>query len=105
MELLHACLGAFAQLADRPKLNRIRRTCLGAGRLQAMLQAVVAQGALLRCPRGRVDLDDTEWTGRNTVATAITHVGLDDHRIELGADDGPCRAYLQATSLHAVFTH
>src|SRR2546425_7577241 len=70
-----------------------------------MLQAVVAQGAFLHCPRGRVDLDDTEWTGRNTVATAIAHIGLNDHRVKLGADDGPRRAYFQATGLHAVFTH
>src|SRR5205807_10074162 len=94
-----------AQLADRPKLNRSRRACLGAGWLQAVLQAVVAQGALLCGARGRVDLDDAERTGRNTVATAIADVGLNDHRVKLGTDDGPRRAHLQAPGLHAVFTH
>src|SRR5262249_13932438 len=70
-----------------------------------MLQTVIAQGTLLRCPRSRVDLDDAERTGRNTVATTITHIGLNDHRVELGADDGSRRAHLEATGLHAVFTH
>jgi hypothetical protein len=47
VKLLDAFLGFFLQDRELVELDRIRRARLGACRLQAVLQAVVAEGALL----------------------------------------------------------
>src|SRR5687767_1349196 len=86
MQLLHALLRSFAQFADRSELDRIRRTRLGAGRLQPALQPVVAERALLRGVRHRIDVDDAERAGRDAIATAVAGIRLNDDGVELGAD-------------------
>jgi len=57
-----------------------------------------------RCSR-RVDVDDAEWARPDAISAAITDVGLDDHGVELGADDGAGRTDFEATRLDAMFAH
>ena len=45
---------------------------------------------------GRVDVDDAERAGGDAVAAAVAGVRLDQDRVELGPDDRPGRADLQA---------
>src|SRR5207237_3358945 len=59
LELSDALLGAGPQLGDRPELDRVGGTGLGARRLEPHLEPVVAQGALLGRARHRVDVDHT----------------------------------------------
>ena len=86
----------------RAELDRVGRTGFGAGGLQPTLQAVVAEGALHRRARDRVDLDHAEGAGRDAVAAAVADVGLDDDGVVLGADDGPGGTDLQAAGVDAV---
>src|SRR5439155_20736215 len=91
-----------AKLVDGPELDRLRRTGLGAGRLEAALQPVVAQRALLRRARDRVHLDDAEGTGGDAVAAAVAGIRLDDDGIELGPDDRAGRTHFEAAGLDAM---
>src|SRR6185369_2165763 len=79
------------------------RAGLRAGRLEADLEPVVAERALLGDVGDRVDLDHAERTGRDAVAAAVADVGLDHHRVELRPDNRAGRADLEAASLDAVF--
>ena len=69
--------------------------------------AVVAQRAL---PHPPVVLDlaaveHPERARRDAVAAAVADVLLDDHRSELGADDRPGRAHVEAGRVRAVLAH
>src|SRR5690606_22087670 len=64
--------------------------------------AVVAQRALLRRVRDRVDVDDAERARADAVAASVARVGLDHHRVELRPDDRSGGAHLQTPRLHAV---
>src|SRR5262249_33969738 len=88
MQLLHAAFGALVQFPDGAELDGISRAGFGAGRLHAALQPVVAQRALLRRIRYWVNVNDPERAGCDAIAAAIADIRLDDHGIELGADDG-----------------
>src|SRR5213080_2634802 len=104
-ELLHPFLGPLPQLRNRPELDRVGRTGLGARGLEAHLETVITEGALLRRARHRVDVDDAERTGGDTCPAAVAHVGLDHDRVELGADDGAGGTDFQAARLDAVLAH
>jgi hypothetical protein len=105
VELLEAALGALLQLSDRPELDGAGGTCLGACGLQATLQTVVAQGALLRGIRRRVKIDDAKRARPDAILSAIADIRLDDHAVEFGTDDGAGRTDFEATRLHAMFAH
>src|SRR5688572_11657615 len=105
MELLDALARALAQLAHRPELNRIGRTGLGARRLEAGLQPVVAQRALLRRVGNGIDVDHAERTRRYAGAAAVAGIGLNHLSVELGADDGVGRTHLEAACLDAVLAY
>src|SRR3989442_4910568 len=100
-----ALLRPRPQLGDRSELYRVRGTRLRARGLEPHLEPVVAEGALLRGARHRVDVDDTERAGGDARAAAVADVGLDHHRVELGADDGAGRTHFQAPCLDAVLAH
>src|SRR5207248_2031021 len=93
------------ELCDRPELDRVGGARLRACGLEADLEPVVAQGALLRRARHRVDVDDPERAGGDAGATAVADVRLDHHGVELGADDGAGRTHFQAPRLDAVLAH
>src|SRR5438093_431623 len=105
LELVDALLRPRPQLDDRAELYRVRGTRLRARGLEPHLEPVVAEGALLRGARHRVDVDDTERAGGDARAAAVADVGLDHHRVELGADDGAGRTHFQAPCLDAVLAH
>src|SRR5205085_10145065 len=98
----HPAASALHQLLDRAELDRVGRTRLGAGRLQPILKPVVAQRTLVGLAISRADLDDTVRAGRHAVAAAVANVLLDDHGVELGADDRPGRTRLHAAGVDAV---
>src|SRR6476469_8061158 len=97
VELLDADLGAGLQLTHLPELDRLGRAGFGAGRFEAILLTVIAEGTFLRDPRA-VGLDHAEGASRDTVATAVADVGLDIDRVELRADDRAGRADFEAGS-------
>src|SRR5437868_4248279 len=105
LELSDALLGAGPQLGDRPELDRVGGTGLGARRLEPHLEPVVAQGALLGRARHRIDVDHAERARGDAGPAPVAHVGLDHHRVELGADDRAGGAHLQASCLDAVLAH
>src|SRR5262249_42662266 len=88
---------------DRPKLDRLGRTSLRAGRLEASLHPIVTERALLRGARNRVDFNDAERAGCNAVAAAVAGVRLNDDGIELGPDNRARGADFEASRVHAVF--
>src|SRR5260370_18716416 len=104
-ELHEARVRPLAQFGDRPELDRIRWTRLGAGRLEPDLHPVVAQRAFLRRSRGRVHVDHAEGAGGDAGAAAVAHVRLDDDRVELGANNRARGADLQAPRLDAVLAN
>src|SRR5262249_17145522 len=84
------------------EVDRFRRAGLGARGLEAHLHPVVAEGALLRRSRHRIDLDDAERARADAVATAVAGIRLDHDGVEFRADDCPRRADLEAPRPHAV---
>src|SRR5205807_4948005 len=105
LELCDPFPGARAQLGNRPELDRVGGAGLGARRLESHLEPVVAQRALLGRAGHRVDVDHAERARGDAGPAAVAHVGLDDHGVELGADDRPGGAHLQAACLDAVLAH
>src|SRR6185503_20292675 len=80
LELRDPRAGALPEIRDWSELDGGGGTRLRARRLQAAAEAVVAERALLRGARHRVDVDDPEGAGADAVAAAVADVGLDDHR-------------------------
>src|SRR6266550_535960 len=105
LELVDALVCARAQLGDRPELDRVRGARLRARGLEADLEPVVAERALLGGARYRIDVDHAERTRRDAGPASVADVGLNHHRVELGADDRAGRAHLQASCLDAVLAH
>src|SRR2546428_2190800 len=102
LQLTQSSVRHFLEIDDGAEVDRPGRTGLGAGGLEAHLHAVVAERALLRGPRHRVDADDAEGAGPDAITTTVARIGLDDNRVQLGADDGARRAHLQAAGPHAM---
>src|SRR5207253_4985266 len=70
--------------------------------LQAAPQAVVAEGALPGPAVALALVDDPERAGGNAVPTPVAHVGLHDHRPELGPHQGAGGAHVEAGGGGAV---
>src|SRR5260370_18788994 len=102
VELAHRARGHLLQVRDRAEVDGLGRARLGARRLEAHLHPVVAERALLRGARHRVDADHPERARADAVPAAVARVRLDDDRVELGADDGAGRAHLEAAGVRAV---
>ena len=105
MQPLDPGLGALAQLVERPELDRLGGAGLGAGRLLALLEAVVAQGALEDPAIVLALVDDAVGAGGDAVAAAVADVGLHDDRTELGAEQCTGRAHVKARGVRAVLAH
>src|SRR5919204_325446 len=95
-------LRPLAKLLHLPELDRVRRAGLGAGRLEAVSEAVVAEGALPHPAIALALLEHAEGTRGHAVAAAVADVLLHDHRSVLGAEQGPGGAHLEAGRLGAV---
>ena len=109
LEVRDTLLSPFFQILDRPELNRCRRADRRTGGLQAVLQPVIAQRALLRRALSGVlrapHVDDTKRTRRHAGTAAVARRLLDVHAIELGANNRPSRADLQTGRIDAVLAH
>src|SRR5258706_11882206 len=75
---------------------------MGARRHETRLHAVVAERALLRGARHRVDVDHTERAGADAVTATVAGIRLDDDGVELGPDDGARRAHFETAGPQAV---
>src|SRR5205807_2228845 len=93
------------ELVERPEPDRLRRTGLGAGGGQTLLQPVVTEGAFLRDALGRAHVDDAERAGADAVAAAVAGRLLDVDGVELRAHDRPRRAHVKARRVDAVLAH
>src|SRR5437660_9303421 len=102
LELVDALVRARAQLRDRSELDRVRGARLRARGLEPHLEPVVAERALLRGPRHRVHVDDTERARGDARPAAVADVRLDHDRVELSTDDGAGGTHLEASCLDAV---
>src|SRR5439155_4059055 len=99
--------GTLPELLAGAELERCRRARLGAGSRHVVFEAVVAERALMRRPRLELAVlgcavDDPEGTGRHAETTAVADVLLDVDGVELGPDQGPGGAGLEAGRVGAV---
>ena len=92
----------LAQLVVGAELDRVGRAGLRAGRLQAVLEPVVAERALGGAAVVVVAVDDAERARRDAVAAAVADVGLEHDGAELGADQRAGRARVEAAGVRAV---
>src|SRR4051812_14074705 len=102
MQLLDARLGGLLQFPYRAETNRVGRARLRARRFHPRLKPVIAQGALLRDVGYIVNADHSERARADAGPAAVAGVGLDHHRIELGADNGAGGADLETRRIDAV---
>jgi formate dehydrogenase iron-sulfur subunit len=96
---------AFAQLVELAELDRLGGARLGAGRRLALLESVVAQGALPGPAVALAQVDHAVGTRRHAVPAAVAHVGLHEHRVELGADQRAGRARVEAARVRPGVPH
>src|SRR5207245_10815227 len=73
-----------------------------ARRLEAALQAVVAERALLRDALFLVEADDPVGAGRDAVAAAVADVVLNVHGVVLGPHQGIRRTHFHAARVLTV---
>ncbi len=94
--------GELDQLFMGPELDRVGRAGLRAGRLEPVLETVVAERALAGPPILGVAVDHAERTGRHAVAAAVADVRLEDDGLVLGADQRARGARVEAARVGAV---
>ena len=102
MQLGDPARGDLHQLLVGAELDRVGRAGLRAGRLQPVLEAVVAERALAGAPVLGVAVDHAERTRRHAVAAAVADVRLQHHRLMLGADQRTGRAGVETARVGAV---
>src|SRR6202012_1406958 len=93
---------ALAQLLQFAELDRLGGARLRAGRLLAHAEPDVAEGALEHASAPGPLLEHPVGAGGDAVAAAVADIGLHDHGPELGAEDRPGRAHVQAGGVRAV---
>src|SRR5687768_15229492 len=89
------------QLVDIAEADRIGGACLRAGRLEVVLEPIVAERALV-CLAIGAHVDDVEGACGNAGAASIADILLDEDAVELGPDDGARGTDLEAAGLNAV---
>src|SRR5262245_55397539 len=80
-DLIETYGGDVPHRAEVAELDGLGRARLGAGGYEVGLQPVVAEGALAGQAAGLVEADDVVRAGRDAVAAAVAHLGLDVDRI------------------------
>src|SRR5262249_15762867 len=105
MEAVKSNLGFLLKLVQRSKANGLRRTCLGTGGRQPLLQPVVAERAFLSDAPARTHVNHAERTGRNAIPTAIARRLIDVNRVKLRPQKGAGRANFQTGSVGAVLAN
>src|SRR5216683_16208 len=102
VELSDPAPGHLLQIGDRAEVDGLGRAGLGARGLEAHLHPVIAERAFLGGARHRVEADHPEGARADAIPAAVARVRLDDHRVELGPDDGAGRTHLEAAGVRAV---
>src|SRR5207302_934022 len=102
VQVRHAAGGDVDELLVRTELDRVGGARLRAGRLEAVLEAVVAERALGGAAVDLVAVDDAERARRDAVAAAVAYVRLKHDGVELGADQRTGRACVEAPRVRAV---
>src|SRR5512143_693683 len=102
LELRQAFVGGAPEFGDLSERNRPRRASLRAGGPQPVVNAVVAQRALVDRARGIAQGDHTVGAGRDAILAADADVLLDDDVSQVGADDGAGGAGVQAAGVVAM---
>src|SRR6266852_169680 len=102
LQRLHALGGLGDQLVAEAELDGLCGTGLGAGGAEAVVDTVVAEGALPRRAGVLVEADDAERARRHAVATAIADVLVDVDGAELCPVDRPRGTRIETSSLSAV---
>src|SRR5712691_2786214 len=98
-------VGLGHELVAEPKLDGLGRAGLRARRAQAVVDAIVAEGALVGPSRVVVEGHDAEGAGADAVPAAVADVLVDVDRAELGPVDRARRAGVEASGLRAVLAH
>src|SRR5580700_348356 len=102
VKLLHTFAGLLAKLVDRAEVDGLGWTCLGAGRLQTVALAVIAERAFVRMTTHFAASDDAERAGRYAARTTVADVSLYINVLELILNNGAGRASLMARSRDAM---
>src|SRR5271170_6800051 len=76
VKFIHTFAGLLAKLIDRAEVDGLGWTCLGAGRLQTVALAVVAERAFVRMAAHVAARDDAERAGRHAARATVADVSL-----------------------------
>ena len=98
-------LSPFAKLVQQPELDGLSRARFGAGRREAITQAVVAESALVGAPIRLASVDHAERARRHAIAATVADIVLHHHRAELGPHKRPGGADVKAARMSAVLAH
>src|SRR5580698_5378410 len=83
VKFLDTFAGLLAKLFDRAEVNGLGWTCLGAGRLQTVALAVIAERAFVRMTAHFTASNDAERAGRYAARAAVADVSLNINVLEL----------------------
>jgi hypothetical protein len=82
VKLLHTFAGLLAKLVDRAEVDGLGWTCLGAGRLQTVALAIIAERAFVRMTAQLAARDDAERAGRDAARATVADVSLNINVLE-----------------------
>ncbi len=102
VKFLHTFAGLLAKLVDRAEVDGLGWTCLGAGRLQTVALAVIAERAFVRMTAHVAASDDAERAGRYAARATVADVSLNINVLELILNNGAGRASLMARGRQAM---
>ena len=102
VKLLHTFASLLAKLVDGAEMDGLGWTCLGAGRLQTIALAVIAERAFVRMTAHFAASDDAERAGRYAARATVADVSLNINVLELILNNGAGRASLVARGGQAV---
>src|SRR5262245_26328798 len=105
LQRLDPLLGLRDELVAEAELDRVGRARLGAGGPEPVVDAIVAERALLCGPGRLVEAHHAEGARGDAVAAPVAHVLVDVDRAVLGPIDGAGRARVEAAGLRAVLAH
>src|ERR1700677_4548097 len=88
MKLFHTVAGVLTKLVDWAEVDRLSWTCLGAGWLQTITLAVIAERAFVRMTAHFAASDDAERARRYAGRTTVADVSLNINVLKLILDDG-----------------
>ena len=102
VKLLHTFAGLLAKLVDRAEVDGLGWTCLGAGRLQTVALAIIAERAFVGMAAHFAARDDAERAGRYAARATVADVSLYINVLELILNNGARRASLVARGRKAM---